>query len=849
MIHLEVAVVAPLEQTLTYSLLEGNEGDARGLDKGGDLQDYVGRRVMVGLGRRKVTGYVLQVVEAEEKPYKVKAISKFLDDYPLFHNNSVSFYRWVADYYHYPIGLVLKAALPGGLAPKSVKYLALSIAPEEFLALFPGSHDDISPWILDLSSRGQLNPKETAAILSDSKERQLVNSLVKQEAVSIAGALASDGVHEKREICYSLDSSSKLVPGEIDLRRENIKDYQKKVSEQTGIDLKVSEVKALYALHRLGEKNNRTNIALKDLRKDYSGAAKALVSLEEKSIVHRSSERIFRSPLGSQFKYYPRPEQLTAEQQAVLDSIVPAIQAQQFNPYLLHGVTGCGKTEVYLRAAEETLAAGRDVIILVPEIALATQLEAHLLSRFGDLVVLLHSGMTPSEKYDQFYLALSGSAKIVIGARSALFAPLRNPGLIVVDEEHDSSFKQDDSFRYHGRDMAVLRARHHDAVVILGSATPSVTSYAHAGAGKYTLLTMKERVGESTLPTVTLVDLNTKQAKDHKGIIKKQLYEKLAQNLLDKKQSILLLNRRGFSAVVLCRDCGSPVQCSHCHVSLTLHKGRNQLVCHYCGFTKVHKGACLECRSEDLVPAGFGTERVEEEVVELFPEARVKRLDSDTAADRRKFLAILSQMHDGEIDILIGTQMIAKGHHFPNVTLVGVVWADGGMSMPDFRAAERTFQLVTQVIGRAGRGEQPGEVIIQTLRPDHYALVYSRDHQYKKMFDHEMKLRRHPAFPPYLRLTGLRFQGRVAEEVQQSAVKVARYCRQVVKSENFGIETLGPAPSPLDKIKDNYRWQILLKGKKINELHALCTILSEKKNELLGRNCSMAIDVDPENMM
>jgi primosomal protein N' (replication factor Y) len=556
-----------------------------------------------------------------------------------------------------------------------------------------------------------------------------------------------------------------------------------------------------------------------------------------------------RSPFGEQLQHYPRPDFLTSEQQVVLDSIIPAIKARNFQPFLLHGVTGCGKTEVYLRAAEQTLAIGRDVLILVPEIALATQLEAHLLSRFGDLVVLLHSGLSAAERYDQFYLTLTGKARVVIGARSALFAPCRDPGLIVVDEEHDGGFKQDDNFRYHGRDLAVLRAKYHDAVVILGSATPSITSFAHAQAGKYTLLSMKERVGSRSLPVVTIVDLNKNAAKEIKGIIKQELQEKLTENIANGKQSILLLNRRGFSTVMLCRDCGTPVQCSHCHVSLTLHKNRNQLICHYCGFSITHSSVCLQCRSTDLVPAGFGTERVEEEVVTLFPQARVTRLDSDTAGDRKKFLSILTKMHEGHIDILIGTQMIAKGHHFPDVTLVGVVWADGGMSMPDFRAAERTFQLITQVIGRAGRGDEPGEVIIQTMRPDHYAIVYSRDHQYSKMFNHEMQLRRHPAFPPYLRLTALRLQGRVEKEVQQTTARLAAFCRKTVKNEKFTIETLGPAPAPLDKIKDNYRWQILLKGRNTDEMHALCTAIKGVRQELVGKKCTLVIDVDPENMM
>jgi primosomal protein N' (replication factor Y) len=841
MIHLEVAVAVPLEQTLTYGLSSITEHDADNRNK------IIGRRVLVSLGKRKVTGYVLDVMPPlENTSYKIREINKFLDDYPLFHENSVSFYRWLANYYHYPLGLVIKTALPGGLAPKSVNKLKLKTNPDQFESYFD---EEIPQWGQKLISQGELGSLETAEILSNRKMKNFVAHLLESDAVSVTNVMAKDTVREKNEICYTLTSKYLFPLDEIDLSGEGLKKNLQKINRELGIELKLSEVKTLYSLQHRSRKTNRKTISLKDLRLDYSGAAKALITLEEKQFVVRSKERVFRSPFGEQLKHYPRPDCLTDEQQIVFDELKTAITKKEYGPFLLHGVTGCGKTEVYLRAAEETLALGRDVIILVPEIALATQLEAHLISRFGDLVVLLHSGMSAAEKFDQFYLALTGKAKVVIGARSALFAPFKDPGLIVVDEEHDAGFKQDDSFRYHGRDIAVLRAKHHNAVVILGSATPSITSYAHAQSGKYKLLTMKNRVGDSKMPVVTLVDLNKNQSKNIKRIIKQELQEKLTGNLLKGKQSILLLNRRGFSAVVLCRDCGTPVQCSHCHVSLTLHKGKNQLICHYCGFSTTSKIVCLQCRSTDLVPAGFGTERVEEEVLELFPEARIKRLDSDTASDRKKFLSILTQMHAGEIDILIGTQMIAKGHHFPNVTLVGVVWADGGMSMPDFRAAERTFQLITQVIGRAGRGEEPGEVIIQTMRPDHYAIVYSRDHQYGKMFAHEMKLRQHPAFPPYLRLTALRLQGRVENDVQQTAVRLAKFCRHAAKKEKLQIETLGPAPSPLDKIKDNYRWQILLKGKDTDQMHALCTAINGGRQELVGRQCILSIDVDPENMM
>ncbi len=625
-------------------------------------------------------------------------------------------------------------------------------------------------------------------------------------------------------------------------------DLRKKYSQESGVQLKLSETRAIHSLNTICQRTGLKKIALKDLKKEYSGAAKPLSQLETKGLVLRSSSRVYRNPFGEQLNFYPRPEHLTTEQSNAIDLISEALTLKKFQPFLLHGVTGCGKTEVYLRASEITLAAGRDVLILVPEIALATQLEAHLVSRFGDLVVLQHSGMTKAERFDQYDMALSGRARIVVGARSALFAPLRDPGLIVVDEEHDAGFKQDDNFRYHGRDLSVVRAKFHNAVVVLGSATPSVTSFANAASGKYKLLTMAKRVGDRSLPEVTIVDLNKDIPVKKNTIIRTELCDRLGKNLENGRQSLLLLNRRGFSSAVLCQDCGTPVQCTHCNVSLTLHKKTGRLLCHYCGFAIPADTICFECRSTKLIPAGFGIERVEEEVLQLFPDAIVQRLDSDTTTDRKRFLQILKEMHRGNIDILIGTQMIAKGHHFPNVTLVGVVWADGGISMPDFRAAEKTFQLITQVTGRAGRGEFPGEVIIQTLRPEHYAIVYAKNHQYRQMYEHEMRLRASPAFPPYVRLTAVRMQGKVERDVQNSALKIGRFLRKCVARQKKSVAVLGPAPSPLDKIKDNYRWQILLKGSS-DELSEICVSLDLHKSVLAGRQCKVILDVDPENMM
>ncbi|MFH0781063.1 MAG: primosomal protein N' [Pseudomonadota bacterium] len=843
MTYLEVAVTVPLEYTLTYSTSTEN-GDS---EAGFEQLRLVGRRVLVSLGNRKVTGYIVGIQSnPQQTAYKIKEILGFLGDAPIFQESLVPFFRWVANYYHYPLGLVMKTALPGGLTTKSQKTLALKTDPGKLAAFFAG---EIPIWIQQIATQGELGPRESARVLADKASKKILNQLLKAQAISLEVSLSKDGVREKREVCYAFAHDYLPPPAESDAGPERIKSYRQTINERNGIEVSLSEAKAIYTLNLLTQEYHGKAVALRELRACYTNVSKAMINLQTKGLVVATQERVFRSPFGEQLRFYPRPEKLSREQTDVLRKILPAIKDRIFAPFLLHGITGCGKTEVYLQAAEYTLAEGRDVLILVPEIALATQLEAHLLSRFGDQVVLLHSGLSGAERFDQFSLALAGKARVVIGARSAIFAPLKDPGLIVVDEEHDASYKQDDSFRYHGRDLAVLRARHHGSVVILGSATPSITSYSHAKSGKYHLLNMTERVGNRSLPTVTLIDLNKTQAKDNKSIIQSELFEKLNCNLKNHRQSILLLNRRGFSAAFLCRDCGTPVQCSHCHVSLTLHKGKNQLVCHYCGFTMSGKTICIQCRSTDLVPAGFGTERVEEEVRELLPDARITRLDSDTASDRKKFLATLTDMHNGKIDILIGTQMIAKGHHFPNVTLVGVVWADGGMSMPDFRAAEKTFQLLTQVTGRAGRGDEPGEVIIQTMRPNHYAIVYARQHEYGKMFDHEMRLRKNPLFPPYVRLTVLRLKGRVETDVQGTALAVAGFCRKSVGKEKYRIEVLGPAPAPLDKIKDNYRWQVLLKGADTEELHALCTTIQSERKNLIKRDCDLSIDVDPENMM
>ncbi|MBV5306571.1 MAG: primosomal protein N' [Desulfobulbaceae bacterium] len=863
MIRLEVAVAVPLWQTLTY-LLDDETDEIASTGVAG-VSCLIGRRVLVPLGQRRVTGYVLGLMPEEDIAYKLRKIVEFLDQESLFPANLIPFFRWVAKYYHYPLGEVIKTALPGGLSPRSGKQIHLTDLGRVELKGILDTAALLEPGLLALLvEKGHLSVPESRKIIGRHRDRMMIDSWKEQGLIEIREVMLGNAVKIKQEICYCCSSSLDLPPCDtLDPSKDEIKLFSQGLSKELSAAFSFTQIKTLYFLKLLAGADDKRFVPIRELTRAYSGAAKALPLLVDQGLVQRLEQRVFRNPYGEKFAWFPRPETLTEEQEQVLSELIPAIEKKAFATFLLHGVTGCGKTEVYLRATEATLAAGRDVLVLVPEIALATQLEAHFVSCFGDRVLILHSGLSTGERYDQWAQASrnqdgadkgQNEPRIVIGARSAVFAPLLDPGLIVVDEEHDNGFKQDDGLRYNGRDLAVLRGRLQKAVVLLGSATPSVTSFCHARQGKYTLLTMSKRVQERSLPSVTLVDLRNKSEKAFGKALGHKLQLMLQETLAQGKQSLLLLNRRGFASVVLCQDCGKPVECRHCHISLTYHKGKKQLVCHYCGYSLTSSQLCSGCQSEKLVPVGFGTERIEQEVMELLPTARIARLDSDTALDRKKFLHILSAMHNREIDILIGTQMIAKGHDFPEVTLVGVVWADGGLSMPDFRAAERTYQLLSQVSGRAGRGDSPGQVIIQTLRPDHYAVAYAQRHAYTELYEKEMAIRKMPAFPPMLRMINVHIQGSREREVQKAATEIGLMCRTFAKSlaadtKRPPVEILGPAPSPLDRLRDRYRWQVLLKSACQDDLHALCDQVVTRQAEVAVGDIQVAVDVDPENMM
>ncbi|MEN8188493.1 MAG: primosomal protein N' [Thermodesulfobacteriota bacterium] len=842
MIRVEVAVAAPVRQTLTYLVDEKKWP--------GSLP---GKRVIVPLGRQAVTGYILDYQPEEDLPYKLREVREVRDQEPLFPPSMVIFFRWIASYYHHPVGEVIKTALPAGLSKKLSRHLKFkSSAREQLLAL---GREKNEPWCTELEKNGWLGAKSAVKLLKTKRYGScLVEMLDSGEA---DWHLVVKGVEtvKKLERCLRYCGS---LPAELFSATEPDKKQLSRLREQLGdrLDIKLGhgEARTLDYVRRLSEELDNGLVPLKELRKHYSGANKYIDKLVNENLVTEEKSRIFRTPLGVPFSHFEIPQTLSPDQTNAVREVKDFIDTKEFKVVLLHGVTGCGKTEVYLRAAQKCLDIGRDVLVLVPEIALASQLESHFVSRFPGQVVLLHSGLSVGERYDQWSLAAAGTCRVVIGARSGVFAPLADPGLIIVDEEHDSAYKQDSGLRYNGRDLAVLRAKFNNALVILGSATPGIISYHNAAEGKYHLIEMNHRVLDRSLPTVELVDLKNKQQRIAGKLIGKQLSRVLSENLAAGNQSMLLLNRRGFSSMFLCRDCGEVVRCTRCNISLTYHKSKNRLLCHYCGYSLKTEIICAHCSSDQLVPVGFGTERVEQELAELFPDAAVARLDVDIASNRRRFHEILKKMHDRQIDILLGTQMIAKGHDFPSVTLVGVVSADGGINMPDFRAAERTYQLLSQVTGRAGRGEKPGRVVIQTFRPDHYAIDLASSHDYRRLYKTELEIRRDLGFPPYERMVNIRFVGTEEDHVRNTAMKAGELCRSFINRQNSEggdhyATLLGPTPCPLSRIKDRFRWQMLIHSTAHQSLHYICDWLLEEKKNFLQGDTGLQIDVDPENMM
>ncbi len=538
------------------------------------------------------------------------------------------------------------------------------------------------------------------------------------------------------------------------------------------------------------------------------------------------------------------PPPLMPEQAEAVRKISEAICNEDFGTFLLHGVTGSGKTEVYLHAIAKIAGTGKGSIVLVPEIALTPQLVNRFKQRFGNRTAVLHSGLTDRERADEYRRILCGSVDVVIGARSAVFAPFDKIGIIIVDEEHENSYKQDEGLRYHARDVAVMRAKLQNAVAVLGSATPSLESYYNAKNGKYTYLHLPNRVDHRPMPEVTVVDAKTLQPA---SLYSPLLIEHIRQRLANNEQTLLLLNRRGFSSVLICRDCGTAVKCPGCSVSLTYHKSEQKLKCHYCGFHTRPPDKCPVCFSIEMKLVGSGTQKIEEELQTLFPEARLRRMDSDTVKGRNAYDSLLQQVDRREIDILLGTQMIAKGHDFPAVTLVGVVDADTGLNLPDLRAAEKTFQLITQAAGRAGRGELGGGVIIQTMNPGHYSIRHSRTHDYEGFYNEEIAYRAELRYPPFTRIIKLEIKS--AQE--SCAAGAAKTAHDRIRSRMRGkdVMLLGPAPAPISRVRGQYRFHLLLLSEHREKIRALAVEGKKAVEESNGRKCRVLMDVDPVNLM
>jgi primosomal protein N' (replication factor Y) len=539
--------------------------------------------------------------------------------------------------------------------------------------------------------------------------------------------------------------------------------------------------------------------------------------------------------------------QLTAEQAAAFESLAALADRREFRVSMLHGVTGSGKTEIYLRLAARVCASGRRVLLMVPEIALTPSVTALFRGTFGSRVAIQHSGLSDGERHDQWQRIRRGDVDLVIGTRSAVFAPLDRLGLVIVDEEHDSSYKQEETPRYNGRDVAIVRASRHQALVVLGSATPSMETYQHVVSGKYVASVLERRVQDRPLAAVSLVNMRDEYAADGPDvIISRALAAGIDARLARREQVLVLLNRRGYATSVFCRQCGDTFECPNCSISLTVHRARAGWIarCHYCNYSMRVPTQCRKCAAPYLEQSGFGTERVEQQLREKFPAARIGRVDRDSVRRKGALTSLLTRFGAGELDILVGTQMIAKGHDFPRVTLVGVISADVGLGLADFRAGERTFQLLTQVAGRAGRGERAGEAIVQTLYPEHYSIQLACRQDYPAFFEKELSFRRGMRYPPFVALINAVVRGRSFEEAMQTAADIVRRLEPLAVANGFAI--LGPAPAPLQRLRGEHRVQFFLKGSRRAEMRS---VLKQVLAEIPEVRRRVTIDVDPLSVL
>lgn len=571
-----------------------------------------------------------------------------------------------------------------------------------------------------------------------------------------------------------------------------------------------------------------------------------LKALEKKGYIEIIEQSVERNPF-----IYKEVEQTTAlplteEQQKAFDTINNAIQGSRYIEALLYGITGSGKTEVYLQLIAETIKKEKTAIVLVPEISLTPQMVDRFIARFGtDKIAVLHSRLSIGERYDQWQKIKRGECQIIIGARSAIFAPVENLGLLIMDEEHDSSYKSETNPRYHAKELAGYLARKNNIPLVLGSATPDIGTFYKANKGEIQLLTLTKRANNANLPSVDIVDLRQELIKGNRSILSTKLYEAIESNLQNHQQTILFLNRRGYSTFVMCRECGYTIQCKNCNITMTYHLNSNKLKCHYCGHEEKNRTECPNCKSKNIKYFGMGTQKLEEEIHKLFPKASTIRMDMDTVNQKNSHEKILNQFKNENIDILIGTQMVVKGHHFPNVTLVGVVAADSSLYIEDFRSNERTFQLLTQVAGRAGREKIPGKVIIQTYNPENFAIECSQKQDYLLFYETEIALRKQLKYPPFCDIISIGLTDGNEETIKKVANRIYQFLKNVIEKQNLPLFLYSPLPCPIDKIKKRYRWRIIIKGKLKNNVIDIINAAIQSNNSKTTR---IIVDTNPNNL-
>src|SRR5579863_1090831 len=800
--YCDVSLPVPLDQPFTYLLPE-------------TMRHRVapGCRVLVPFGKRTITGVVLRIHEDPPASPPREAF-RLLDEEPALDAGLLKLGRWISEYYCAPLGETLRAMTP----------LSSDVRRSKVYSLTSAGHDAARQF--HLGDNLAADPACEILRLLDARPRSASYLAQKVEkAASVLTSLAKKGWVEIEDRAQERDP---LRASAARLRVEFSARGAQKLAKQE------RELLAYLELHP-GPHN------LAKLEDSVAKASTAARGLARHNLVTLALE-----PLAAVITPPRPPHALNPSQQVAFAALRGAIESGGFHAFLLEGVTGSGKTEVYLNAIDATLALGKNALMLVPEIGLTPAVAGQFHHRFGERVAILHSAFHDTERAQQWRRIRSGEAGVVVATRSGVFAPVARLGLVIVDEEHDNSYKQQETPRYHGRDVAVVRARDAGAVIVLGSATPSLETRYNAERGKYTRLELPERIESRPMPRVDLIDMRQEFLDTRKqGTFSRALVDAVQERLENGEQSMLLLNRRGFSSFIACRACGQRVECANCSVTLTYHRRDRRMLCHYCDYSTRVPDRCPKCDSEYIQFLGTGSERVEEDLHSAFPRARIARLDRDTVRGKRDYETILSGFRDGSYDILVGTQMIAKGHDIPNVTLVGVINADLGLGLPDFRAAERTFQLLTQAAGRAGRGTTPGIVLIQTLNPDHYAIRCAAAQNYEMFYSKEIEFRRLMWYPPFGALANVVVRATHEEDALARSGALGRLLQPAPE----GVKVLGPAPAAVARLKNEYRFQMLLKT---SSRARLGEILGELRRFAAAERwpaASLLIDVDPMTLL